>query len=170
MDNLTKKQNINLGKMNKEITEKTDKLIHSAFREMVRRSNEMAIEKGFWDKDKRMLKFAISCGDEYMYEYIDSKIISQKLALIASEAAESINAQRNKGMTDKKDIERWNNEEGLNPEFFSAIVKDTVEDELADTIIRIFDFCGEYGIDIYNHIKGKMKYNATREKKHGAKF
>ena len=53
---------------------------------------------------------------------------------------------------------------------FETYVKDTVEDEIADAFIRLFDLCGFYGIDIEAHIKAKMAYNATRPAKHGKKY
>ena len=41
--------------------------------------------------------------------------------------------------------------------------------ELADTIIRILDYCGHAGIDIEEAIKIKHEYNRTRPYKHGGK-
>jgi NTP pyrophosphatase (non-canonical NTP hydrolase) len=41
--------------------------------------------------------------------------------------------------------------------------------ELADCIIRIFDFCGKYDIDLEKLIETKMKYNETRPQRHGGK-
>jgi NTP pyrophosphatase (non-canonical NTP hydrolase) len=41
--------------------------------------------------------------------------------------------------------------------------------ELADCIIRIFDTCGKYGIDLENALKIKMEYNKNRPYKHGNK-
>jgi NTP pyrophosphatase (non-canonical NTP hydrolase) len=41
--------------------------------------------------------------------------------------------------------------------------------ELADTVIRIFDVCGKYGIDLEKAIVEKMNYNQTRPYKHGGK-
>ncbi len=41
--------------------------------------------------------------------------------------------------------------------------------ELADAIIRIFDMCGYYGIDIESAIRIKHKFNKTRPYKHGGK-
>lgn len=41
--------------------------------------------------------------------------------------------------------------------------------ELADVIIRIFDMCGRYGIDIETILKQKHEFNKTRPYKHGNK-
>lgn len=42
--------------------------------------------------------------------------------------------------------------------------------EFADIVIRVFDQCGELGIDIGAAIAEKMAYNATRPHLHGKKF
>ena len=42
-------------------------------------------------------------------------------------------------------------------------------EELADVIIRIFDLCGEKGIDLEKAILNKMAFNKTRPYKHGGK-
>ena len=48
--------------------------------------------------------------------------------------------------------------------------QDTFEDEIADSFIRLFDLCGGLGIDIEKHIELKLKYNSTREFKHGKQY
>ena len=41
--------------------------------------------------------------------------------------------------------------------------------ELADCVIRIFDFCGKYSIDLESVLNQKMEYNSTRSHRHGGK-
>ena len=45
-----------------------------------------------------------------------------------------------------------------------------VPSELADTVIRIFDFCYTEGIDLGSIIQEKLTYNRTRAYKHGKAF
>ena len=52
-------------------------------------------------------------------------------------------------------------------ELFETYVKNTFEDELADVVIRVLDLCAFKGIDIESHIKAKIRYNASRQHKHG---
>jgi NTP pyrophosphatase (non-canonical NTP hydrolase) len=54
--------------------------------------------------------------------------------------------------------------------YFKENIKDTFEDELADTVIRILDLCGARGIDLEKHIYLKLKYKATRERMHGKNY
>ena len=41
--------------------------------------------------------------------------------------------------------------------------------ELADVLIRIFDLCGRYGIDLDEAVRIKMEYNKKRTWRHGGK-
>jgi NTP pyrophosphatase (non-canonical NTP hydrolase) len=45
-----------------------------------------------------------------------------------------------------------------------------IPSELADTVIRIFDLCGYFDIDLDGAILEKLKYNSKRERKHGKEF
>lgn len=44
-----------------------------------------------------------------------------------------------------------------------------VEIEMADTIIRILDYCAGRGLDIGGALMAKFAFNATRPNKHGGK-
>lgn len=76
--------------------------------------------------------------------------VGEMLMLVVSELGEAIEAHRKGDMG----LER----------------KDTFEDELADTAIRLFDMCGGLGIDLEKQIEWKMSFNQTREKKHGKAY
>ncbi len=87
------------------------------------------------------------------------------LMLCVSELSEALEADR------KGRYANLNNcPETMFLENFEANVKDTFEDEIADTIIRLLDLCALKGIDIDTHIRLKMAYNYTRPKKHGKKY
>ena len=53
---------------------------------------------------------------------------------------------------------------------FEAGIKDTFEDEIADTFMRLMDLCGALDIDIEQHIKMKAEYNKLRASKHGKEY
>lgn len=52
---------------------------------------------------------------------------------------------------------------------FETYVKDSIQDELADAIIRLLAFCGENNIDIEKHVELKHQYNQLRGFKYGGK-
>ena len=53
---------------------------------------------------------------------------------------------------------------------FQKHVKDTFEDEIADTFIRLLDLVCALEIDIDLHIELKRRFNSLREFKHGKAF
>ncbi len=68
--------------------------------------------------------------------------------------------------------------EGIDKIWFQIMVKaDGTEDkkpegipiELANLLIRIFDTCGTYGINLSEALRMKMAYNKTRPYRHGGK-
>lgn len=97
------------------------------------------------------------------------------LMLVVSELGEAIEADR-KGRWAKKDIGLGKvhpicetTEIGYS-EQFEKHLKDTVEDELADAIIRLLDISANYGINIGTHIQRKLEYNTTRSNMHGKQY
>jgi len=101
--------------------------------------------------------------------YDDEKInIPEKLMLIVSELGEAMEAYRNNYYAD------WEGHNSLinrniedNNGAFERLIKNSFEDEIADTIIRLLDLCGYMKIDIDYHVELKMKYNESRPYKHG---
>ena len=119
--------------------------------------HEYAKNKGFWDSPRET---------------------GTLLMLCVSELSEAMEADRRGKYAD---IAAYNECENADDIFegdkqmylvssFQCLIKDTFEDELADSITRILDLCGAKGIDIEKHIELKMKYNATRERMHGKKY
>lgn len=131
--------------------------------------------KGLNKLSEELNKFQIDAG------FTDSNI-TQRLMLIHSEISEAFEAFRrdtyfsknsnNMGIYDLQDltnththrcsIEHWKS-------LFESNVKDTFEDEIADSIIRLLALASENNIDIENHIDMKMKYNIMRGFKFGGK-
>lgn len=93
--------------------------------------------------------------------YEDPGTIDDKLMLIVSELGEALEADRKnrhtifkgvyQNLTIEKitdDIKNKNDTFTLAIDAFEKVIKDTFEDEIADTFIRLFDFCGWQGIEI----------------------
>ena len=116
--------------------------------------------EGLNDLSKKLHDFQINAG------FTDSSI-TQRLMLVHSEISEAFEAFRKDKRFNNKSIWYTTDEEYKNT--FEYNIKDTLEDEIADSIIRLLAFCGENDIDIEKHIKFKMKYNHLRGFKYGGK-
>ena len=99
------------------------------FNELARKAFENARQKGFHD---------VSYTDMHY------------LMLVVCELAEAVEADRNGKRAERKEYERLVNEceELLRPHLFEMYIKDTVEDELADAVIRLLDYAGMRGLRI----------------------
>ena len=111
---------------------------------------------------KELHDFQIEAG------FTDSNI-SQRLMLCVTEISEAFEAFRKDRYTERVEVveSQTNDESFMN--HFRDKVKDTLEDELADAIIRLLAFCGENNIDIEKHVMLKRKYNNLRGFKYGGK-
>ena len=78
---------------------------------------------------------------------------SERIALMHSELSEALEALRHDNPLDEHC-----------PEFRNLDI------ELADLLIRVFDYCGGKGIDISAAVVAKARFNQTRPYKHGKKF
>ncbi len=106
--------------------------------------------------------------------YQEPKNIGEMIALLHSELSEALECDR-KDRYANADNEIWarldaSPDKVSFADLFRETVKDTFEDEIADTFIRLLDVSGFLGIDIQRHIEYKMKYNETREFKHGKRY
>jgi len=138
--------------------------------ELAQEINTNAHRKGFYDNDKALEKLLIG---EVRIATLKA-LATQKLALVITEISEAIEALRNSHVADLDLLEGIKDNAIENvlrfTNTFEFYVKDTLEDEIADSIIRLLDFCYQHDINIDEHIKLKMLYNETRDYKHGKEF
>lgn len=88
----------------------------------------------------------------------ENRNIGELLALVHSEISEALEVYRIRGESGLNDI--WHREDGK-PEGFTV--------ELADTLIRIFDMCAAYELDLEDALRTKMEFNKSRPYRHGNK-
>lgn len=103
----------------------------------------MAVSKGWWPAEGRN----------------DGEV----LALMHSEISEALEAMRQGGGDSPKRLSVTDADGSTRP--MSA-----VEEEMADLVLRVFDYCGARGLNIGSAIVAKMAYNAGRPERHGKKF
>lgn len=102
--------------------------------------------------------------------------LGQSLMLVVTELAEALEADRTSNKASLKKFAEEMHGETIesSPLSFKALfnkyIKDSFEDEIADSMIRLFDLCGALEIDIDKHVELKLKYNSLRKFKHGKKY
>lgn len=116
--------------------------------EFVKEVGENAVSHGWWDEERSF---------------------GELIALCHSELSEALEEYRNGRKTDEtyysiRDEER---DHGMNRTIMSK--PEGIPSELADVIIRIFDMCHHYGIDIETMLLEKHEFNKSRPYKHGGK-
>lgn len=139
-------------------------------RALQKRIGEGNAAKGFHERGARLRR-------EELADYYTAR-----LALITTEVAEAIEELRNGRAVDETyylEGERYSREEdelswysatGDRPVYITQNKPEGVPSELADIVIRTFDFAHEAGIDLAAMIEEKLTYNSTRPAMHGRKF
>lgn len=113
--------------------------------------HDNALRKGFWEEPVNL---------------------AEKMMLIVTEVAEMCEAHRKGRRFENGSIDvvlGWTDNEDFKTDF-EIKVKDTFEDEMADTVIRLLDMAKRQGIPLEKHIRAKMRYNSLRSYKHGKKY
>jgi NTP pyrophosphatase (non-canonical NTP hydrolase) len=106
------------------------------------------VERGFWDEPRNK---------------------GELLMLIVAELAEALEADRDRKYANIDEFVFHQEQRDFNGAFKEHI-KDSFEDEIADTMIRLFDLAGGLGIDLNFHIPAKVQFNKTRGAKHGKAY
>jgi NTP pyrophosphatase (non-canonical NTP hydrolase) len=94
----------------------------------------------------------------------------ERLMLVVSELSEALEADRRGVYTIDENIVREFGEHLPTKKQYETIVRGTIQEELADAIIRIADIAGIYGFDLDWHVAAKMAYNKTRPYLHGKRY
>lgn len=140
-----------------------------ALNELAREVYKNAVDHGFYEAEMDMID-AVG-GDLDRSIALQHFVFAQRIALIHSELSEALEADRNNRFarnvgTVEIALERNTSYESV----FRAAIKDSVEDEIADALIRILDLCAARNIDIGTHVRLKMAYNSGRPRKHGKAY
>lgn len=126
--------------------------LSTGLNDLAKKVHELNVAKGFYDEQP-------------------SK--DRQIMLVVSELSEAYESVR-KGRKANKDfvdvVTESNNYMMCIKEDFELFVKDTEEDEIADAVIRLLDYCGNRGINLDAHINLKLAYNQLRPYKHGKQF
>jgi NTP pyrophosphatase (non-canonical NTP hydrolase) len=104
-----------------------------------------SIKAGWWKEIENLTVFMRSHGvDSRLLRFMTAQVVGTKTALIHSEISEALEGYRKDAQDDHL------------PAFKSVDV------ELADALIRIFDLAGYLGCDLAGAVEAKMRYNRTR--------
>jgi NTP pyrophosphatase (non-canonical NTP hydrolase) len=89
------------------------------------------------------------------WESAGRALFCEKMLLIVSEISEA--------------VEEFRNGRGLNEVYLKDGKPEGIPVEMADAVIRIFDWCEANDVDLELVLRTKMNYNTTRAFRHGGK-
>lgn len=140
-----------------------------ALNALAREIYKNAVNHGFYDAELQMTETVD--GNLSDSTILQQLFFGQRIALIHSELSEALEADRiNRYTKNLKKVESMLAPNDVFMEAFRKDIKDSVEDEIADALIRILDLCASRGIDIGSHVRLKMVYNENRPRLHGKEY
>lgn len=113
----------------------------------------------------RSMQEAVVANTKEKGWYDTDRTFGDDIALLHSEVSEALEAYRDHGVRSF----------GTHPDGeicddpCAAAKPEGVGSEFADVLIRLFDSCARYGIDIAYEYDRKMAYNRTRPYRHGGR-
>ena len=125
--------------------------------ELCKEAHETAVEKGWYDPEPTFGELIALCHSE----------LSEVLEAFRSGA--KINEMQYQFEKGSVTVHRDELTFKIQPVELKPAMPAGIPVELADCIIRIFDLCGFYGIDLESAIEEKMQYNQSRPCRHGGK-
>lgn len=128
-----------------------------ALRELQQTCGDTAASKGFHDDRPKPMRIGATISGLKERQSALANWQGNKLLLIVSEVVEAHDEIRN-GYS-------------AHHTYYTAGAKpEGVPSEIADAVIRCFDFAYTEGFDLAGIIAEKLVYNASRERLHGKKF
>ena len=128
--------------------------------EFVKEVGENAVAHGWWDEERSFGELIALCHSE-----LSEALEEYRQGNLPTETYYSCNQCGEKCTYVEKQFNNCTHKQGLTihgkPE--------GIPSELADVIIRIFDMCHHYGIDIESMLIDKHEFNKSRPYKHGGK-
>lgn len=94
------------------------------------------------------------------------RTVGDAMMLLCTEVAEAFEAYREGAVVNETKYEGSPTFKGTDGKLYKPV---GVPSEIADVLVRCFDFCGEHDIDIERVVLEKMAYNRSRPFKHGGK-
>ena len=138
-----------------------------ALRELQQTCGDTAASKGFHDDRPKPMRIGATVAGLKERNAHLANWQGNKLMLIVSEVVEAHDEIRNGRAADETYYPTEGKEVG---NLRGPFKPEGVPSEIADVVIRCFDFAYTEGFDLAGIIAEKLVYNASRERLHGKKF